>query len=1371
MHQLASPAPSPSILRRFFFVGFARLCAAIALSFGALEAPAKIGAAHQLLLGNPSGAVSDPAARNNYLIVRDQFAISYNDSLGQPNWVSWNLTQEDRGSSGRTDAWSEDPLLPAGYYRVQPSDYNDPGLSRGHMCPSADRTVTTSDNTFTFLMSNMVPQTSHNNGGVWNNFEMETRTIAGAGNEVLVISGPSHFSGARIASGKAAIPGYVWKIAVVVPVGPQPVSERITTNTRVIAIKVPNVTSGLSSDWRTYLTNVNQIQQDTGLTFFTALPAATASVLRTMIDGRPLTGAPVIATNPTAQSLGLGTTAVFTVSASGDAPLNYQWTFEGQPVGTNSATLTISNVQLANMGHYRVTVSNNISSATSEQALLVVTGVAPSFLNEPVSQTVNAGSTVVFSTLVAGSPTMTYQWHKNGQPLDGAHAATLTLHNVQSDHAGTYNVVATNSDGNATSADATLSVTARAPVITAQPVSSIVGPNGTARFTVGLVGSEPFTYVWRRGGTPIEGNASAATASLVLPNVTESLIGTYDVVITNAQGMATSDTAQLVVSSFSDGALNYAGGTYRQNFDSLSAEHGYDSNIVGSLSGNGPFPLTAAPFNGSDLGGWWMVKHGGSGLQARFKVDDGTSINGAIYSYGASGSSERALGSLGSGSTQSRFGLMLNNNTGQTLSEFTITFVGEQWREGNGAANVLAFSYAIGGSNLNTGSFVSAPALSFSAPINGTTDSNGIILDGNAPANRRNISATVSGIVWPASSRLILRWTDSDDANNDDGLAIDDFAFTAAAAGPVAPVIIGTTPTHDASGQSATAPITVTFNQPVTVASGWFTLRSAASGVLPATVSGGPSTYTITPSAAFMFGDTITVDVRADRVTDAATNTLNLAEDYTFSFRVLTPFAPLITTHPVPRHVFSGENVIFAVTAEGTAPITYQWRKGGQPIANANNPTLTLTNVQAADTGSYDVVLTNGVGNATSNAATLTISVLVTSVVTWDFTTAAPSNSLPVGLTGGTVTQGNNNGTTTLLTSGVDSTYPGASAGNNAGLAARTGSLNTATNGSAYFQFTLTPAAGSRLLATGLAFGTRSTSTGPKAYALYTSADNYATPAASGTLTSDSVWVMRTPSFTTVIGSLDAPITFRLYGYNGSGSAGVGTANWRIDDLALTVAIQTPPAITSQPASQTVAAGSDVTFSVTATGTETLTYQWRHNGNVLSGATSNSLSLSAVQAAQAGNYDVVITNPVAAVTSSVAVLTISAASGYDAWRNENFDTNERANAAISGPAAVLTSDGLTNLLKYALGRAPRASGDSLGTLDTSAGQLAFTYARPAARTDITYAVESSSDLVTWSAANVTHERLETNAGTETWRATAPLPAGTRTFLRLRVSTQ
>lgn len=486
------------------------------------------------------------------------------------------------------------------------------------------------------------------------------------------------------------------------------------------------------------------------------------------------------------------------------------------------------------------------------------------------------------------------------------------------------------------------------------------------------------------------------------------------------------------------------------------------------------------------------------------------------------------------------------------------------------------------------------------------------------------------------------------------------------------------------------------------------------------------------------------------------------------------PVAPSITTQPAAQSATAGANVTFTVAASGSAPFTYQWRKGGEPItgnASAATATLTLTNVQTADAGSYDVIVTNDAGSATSTAATLTVNVVTTSAITWNFTAgAAPSSALPTGLSGGTVAQGNNVGTTTTL---IDSTaastgYTGASGGNNAGFGARTGALNTAAGGSTYLTFTLTPDAGKRLVVTAVSFGARRSSTGPQAWALYSSVDNYATALATGSLPNASTWVLFTPTISTTNGALGAPVTFRLYGYNGTGSYIGGAANWRIDDLALTVAVQTAPTITVPPAAQTVAAGANATFTVTATGTEPFTYQWRKGGQTIAGATTASYTIAGVQSADAGSYDVVVSNAAGSATSSAATLTVL--SGFAAWRQQHFNETERADPLVSGPDARLTADGIANLLKYALGFAPRDAvrPADLGTLEAAAGQITYTYTRPTNRSDLVYTVESSPDLITWTTVTNSHERLVAGSETETWRASVPLPVGGKVFLRLRV---
>ena len=168
--------------------------------------------------------------------------------------------------------------------------------------------------------------------------------------------------------------------------------------------------------------------------------------------------------------------------------------------------------------------------------------------------------------------------------------------------------------------------------------------------------------------------------------------------------------------------------------------------------------------------------------------------------------------------------------------------------------------------------------------------------------------------------------------------------------------------------------------------------------------------------------------------------------------------------------------------------------------------------------------------------------------ITWNMATAAPSSINSADVTGGTITQYNNNGTTPVISAtSASSGYTGATGTNNAGAAARAGVLNTAASGSAAFEFTLTPASGITLTFSDINFGVRSTGTGPAAWTLRSSADSYASDISLGTYLANSNWTLQNPTdFSFVV---SAATTFRLFGYNGAGSPGANTANWRIDDL------------------------------------------------------------------------------------------------------------------------------------------------------------------------------------------------------------------------------
>ncbi|HYY58642.1 MAG TPA: PQQ-dependent sugar dehydrogenase, partial [Pyrinomonadaceae bacterium] len=85
---------------------------------------------------------------------------------------------------------------------------------------------------------------------------------------------------------------------------------------------------------------------------------------------------------------------------------------------------------------------------------------------------------------------------------------------------------------------------------------------------------------------------------------------------------------------------------------------------------------------------------------------------------------------------------------------------------------------------------------------------------------------------------------------------------------------------------------------------------------------------------------------------------------------------PTITTHPSNRTVAVGQTATFSVSATGSAPLSYQWQKNGVNIAGATSPSFTTPPVSASDNGAqFRCVVSNSFGSATSNSATLTVTV------------------------------------------------------------------------------------------------------------------------------------------------------------------------------------------------------------------------------------------------------------------------------------------------------------------------------------------------------------------------------------------------------------
>lgn len=180
----------------------------------------------------------------------------------------------------------------------------------------------------------------------------------------------------------------------------------------------------------------------------------------------------------------------------------------------------------------------------------------------------------------------------------------------------------------------------------------------------------------------------------------------------------------------------------------------------------------------------------------------------------------------------------------------------------------------------------------------------------------------------------------------------------------------------------------------------------------------------------------------------------------------------------------------------------------------------------------------------------------------WDCTSVNPISGTNANISSVvfSATQGNNNGTTALISSSsVSSGYTGASGSSNFGAAAFKEPLSTAT--STYFSVTVTPIAGNKVTLNSISLGSRGTSTGPGKITVYSSIDNYATAIGTVNVNNNSTWALSNITFSgsNLEGAESAPVTLRIYGSDspGTGTPSAGTANWRIDDISLTVTSST----------------------------------------------------------------------------------------------------------------------------------------------------------------------------------------------------------------------
>ena len=425
------------------------------------------------------------------------------------------------------------------------------------------------------------------------------------------------------------------------------------------------------------------------------------------------------------------------------------------------------------------------------------------------------------------------------------------------------------------------------------------------------------------------------------------------------------------------GVLNYTttGSVYTQNFNTLASTGTITPTTPNEATTN-PIGLDTAPYNegaAGSLDGWQFQKSGLAATLSTFRAGTGSDNNGSVYSFGASGSTERALGTLLSGSYTPRFGLILVNGTGITLTTFSVSYKGEQWRYGGAAggttADRLDFLYAVGGTTIDVSGL--AGASEDSLDYNGTITSGSTTTGVTAPLATSNVSGTVTGFAWLPNERLVIRWVDSDRTpGSDDGLAIDDLTFTASAGG-TAPSI-GTQPnnqtitagTNTTFTAAATGSPTPTVKWQVKVPGGSFT-NLANGGVYSGVTT---DTLTVTGATVGMSGNlyhAVYTNTGGSATTNDATLTVNSA-------------AITVTPATLPDPVFQTAYSQSVAATGGGGAYTFTVSTGTPPTGLSLSAAGVLAGTPTASgTFTFTVLATDAFGSTGTRAYTLVVPLLV----------------------------------------------------------------------------------------------------------------------------------------------------------------------------------------------------------------------------------------------------------------------------------------------------------------------------------------------------------------------------------------------------------
>jgi hypothetical protein len=515
--------------------------------------------------------------------------------------------------------------------------------------------------------------------------------------------------------------------------------------------------------------------------------------------------------------------------------------------------------------------SGTPSTATSTGVLTVPAGVSSITVTiAPIDDPTVEGTESITLTLSAPS---------GGYSL-GTGFASINLND--NDVAPTISV-ASGSNAGEPSTNGTFTINFSAPTVA--PTAMNFAYTGTAGFTT------DYTVLYSAGSP----STASSTGVLTVPAGTSSV--TVTVTPVNDPDVEVSETIILTLSAPTGG---YALGTASASINITSDD----------IPPPTPIVLTGAPYsqnfntlansgtaNVLDIQGWLLNETGGGARDNElYAADNGGSNTGDTYSYGTTASSDRAFGSLQSGTLISTMGAFFINNTGSTILRIKITYKGEQWRLGAiNRSDRLDFQYSLDASSLMVGTWTDFDQLDFSSPFTTTAGA----LDGNAAANSRQVVFTLTDLNIPNGGLFYIRWNDVNASGSDDGLAIDDFIIETNPVDVSGPVVTALSPLHGAINLQPTFTASISFDENIQKAAGNILVKRVSDNAIVQTINTATSAVTVAGNMAsfdvtgLLFSTAYYIEISAGAFKDVLNNNFaGISGNSTWSFTTVGPPPP-----------------------------------------------------------------------------------------------------------------------------------------------------------------------------------------------------------------------------------------------------------------------------------------------------------------------------------------------------------------------------------------------------------------------------------------------------------------------------------------------